>query len=374
MCTAETTARNMKTFSGIQKRTISRRDFKEIYLTVTRQEGESTRPFFERAAAAVRKSGARIVSQEVLGLPEEGGAGIEALTGVFGGIPWPVTWIENGKEDARLCSTQIWGVAGAPVHPVELQGRVVGSIFEDEHIRYCRLGGIGPNSASRSPKAQARETMENLEAALGAAGMSFSQTVRTWFFVDDILSWYGIFNQARTEFFRDRRIFEGRVPASTGIGGRNPEGSALTAGLIAMELKSQHAEAFAVPSPLQCPALEYGSSFSRAVEVSTPELRRLFVSGTASIDSGGETAHSGDVDKQIDRTFEVVSAILESRDMMWDDVVRGNVYLKDPRDLPAFLSYCVENDLSEMPFTVTKNPICREDLLFEIEVDALQKV
>ena len=54
-----------------------------------------------------------------------------------------------------------------------------------------------------------------------------------------------------------------------------------------------------LPSPLQCPALEYGSSFSRAAELRTPGWRRVVVSGTASILPGShEVAHVGDVDAQ----------------------------------------------------------------------------
>ena len=69
--------------------------------------------------------------------------------------------------------------------------------------------------------------------------------------------------------------------------------------------------AAAVPSPLQCPALDYGSSFSRAVELVAGDHRRLFVSGTASISPEGHTLHVGDVDAQVARTMEVVEAMLE---------------------------------------------------------------
>jgi enamine deaminase RidA (YjgF/YER057c/UK114 family) len=163
------------------------------------------------------------------------------------------------------------------------------------------------------------------------------------------------------------------VPASTGIGGRNANGSALTGGLLAVEPKSEDLRVFAVPSPLQCPALEYGSSFSRAVEFQASAHRRLFVSGTASIEPGGETVHVGDVDKQIDTTMQVVAAILESRDMDWADVIRGSAYVKHPEDAPAYSRYCAAKSLPDIPVTLTNNAICRDNLLFEIEVDAARQ-
>jgi len=92
-------------------------------------------------------------------------------------------------------------------------------------------------------------------------------TLRTWFYLDDSLDWYGDFNRWRDELFRREKVFEKRVPASTGIGAANAEGSAILAGLLAVTFKDSQASARTVPSPLQCSALDYGSSFSRALEL-----------------------------------------------------------------------------------------------------------
>jgi enamine deaminase RidA (YjgF/YER057c/UK114 family) len=129
--------------------------------------------------------------------------------------------------------------------------------------------------------------------------------------------------------------------------------------------------AFAVSSPLQCSPGDYGSSFSRAVELASPSCRRLLVSGTAGIDSGGQTVHVGDVAAQIELTMRVVSAILESRRMSWSDAVRCIVYFKRAEDAPAFETYCRVHGLDRLPLVLTENDICRGELLFEIQVDAL---
>ena len=71
-----------------------------------------------------------------------------------------------------------------------------------------------------------------------------------------------------------------------------------------------------------------------------PDHRRLYVSGTASIEPSGKTAHIGDPAKQISLTMEVVAAILESRRMTWADVSRAIAYFKDIKDAPLFDEYC----------------------------------
>jgi len=121
---------------------------------------------------------------------------------------------------------------------------------------------------------------------------------------------------------------------------------------------------------LQCPALDYKSSFSRGVEISYPDHRQLLISGTASIHPGGRSAHLGDVDKQIDLTMRVGGAILESRGMCWGDVTRMIAYFKDMREAARLSAYCHEQGLPQLPVICCHAAVCRDDLLFEIELDA----
>ena len=201
--------------------------------------------------------------------------------------------------------------------------------------------------------------------------MDLHSIARTWFFVDDILGWYGDFNAARSEIYTDRGIFDRYVPASTGIGGSNAAGAAVVASAIAMEAKGENVTVAEIPSPLQCPAGDYGSSFSRAAEVGTPEVRTLFVSGTASIDAEGFTVHDDDVNAQIEQTFQVVGAILESRGMGFADVTRANAYFKSPADAGALVGHATRHGLPLSRVVVSQDEICRGDLLFELEVDAV---
>ena len=77
----------------------------------------------------------------------------------------------------------------------------------------------------------------------------------------------------------------------------------------------------------------------------------------------------GDTEKQIDITFQVVNAILQSRNLSFQDVIRSEIYLKDIQDYPLFVAYCKKNNLS-FPMVPGENAVCRDDLLFEMELDA----
>jgi len=283
---------------------------------------------------------------------------------------WPVTVV--GQEACFGCGLggiQVWAVKRGEVETLKMDNRVVGTVFGDEHARTCLLGGLEPASAG-SPGEQAVHVFEAMEKALALADMDFSHVIRTWFHLNDILSWYDAFNEARDSFFTPRGVFGRLVPASTGIGGSNAAGSALSGDLLAVKPLDDRVQLLDVASPLQPEATAYGSSFSRAVELDRPDQRQLFISGTASIDREGHTAHPGDPEKQVALTMDVVRAILESRDMPWANVTRATAYFKRAEDAPAFLRYRADKGLADLPVLMVENDVCREDLLFEIEVDA----
>jgi enamine deaminase RidA (YjgF/YER057c/UK114 family) len=291
------------------------------------------------------------------------------LTESFAGDPPPVTWVvEEGAAPGAVHSAQAWNMEGVSVTRLTHGGEVVGSVFEDAHARYLRLGGLLPQHEG-DESAQTRELLLLMLSLLKEAGLDFSHVVRTWFYLADILDWYGEFNTARTRFFHENNVFAGLVPASTGMGGGNRLGRALTGGLLAVLPKTAGTSVMRVDSPLQCSARDYGSSFSRAVEVQTPAARRLLISGTASIDRDGHTVHKDDLEAQVRLTFEVVQAMLQARDMDWCDVTRAIAYVKPGQQ--ADIASCLQELALPVPFVPVINDVCRDDLLFETEMDAM---
>jgi hypothetical protein len=150
----------------------------------------------------------------------------------------------------------------------------------------------------------------------------------------------------------------------------NPLGAAILCSALAVRPKGDNIRLQEVESPVQCPAPDYRSSFSRAVEIAAPGSRSLHVSGTASIGRDGLTAHIGDVDRQIELTLEAVRRLLLCRRMDWPDVNRAVAYFADLRDLPR-LTRCLESQgISDLPLAIARADICRDDLLFEMEIEA----
>jgi enamine deaminase RidA (YjgF/YER057c/UK114 family) len=312
----------------------------------------------------------RIVSVEVLGMSAADRKSLTTLTAALGGPNAPLAWVENSRTD-NLCGVHIWAISGAVAEPLFFEGRRAGTLFDDGYCQYCRLVGLLPTNVTLARPEQAQSVFGQMETVLHSGGMAFSDVLRTWFYNDDILAWYREFNGVRTQFFQDQKVFEGLLPASTGVAGRNALDAALLSGLIAVRSEEESVKAFEVPSPLQSPASQYGSSFSRAVELELPDLRRLYVSGTASIDEHGKTIFIDDCAGQVRQTMEVVQAILHSREMDWGDVTRALAYFKRAADAPLFEKYRQEHGVPAFPAIVVENDICREELLFEIEVDAV---
>jgi enamine deaminase RidA (YjgF/YER057c/UK114 family) len=258
------------------------------------------------------------------------------------------------------------------VRTVMRGGRAVASVYEDDDALYLLAAGVQPTDIAAPRGAQATSVFLELETVLAEAGMSFADVVRTWLYIDDVCDWYGEFNAARSEFFESRRVFETFLPASTGIGCANADGAALVAGAIAMRPKHGGARAEIVESPLQAPAMAYRSSFSRAAEIVTPRGRSLFVSGTASIKPDShDVAYVGDIERQIDCTMKAVKAILESRGRGWADVARAIVYLKRPEFLGPWRAWLAANGLAADFAAETVCDVCRDEWLFEIELDAV---
>lgn len=325
---------------------------------------------FTRVADYAREAGAQIVSQFVFGGSDKLSAGIPGQERGQGIREWPVTWIHgDGPEAGQWSGTQAHAVSGASIKPIGVGDRILGSTYEDADAVHCVLGDIRPNDASAPRRAQARETFENIERALACTDMDFVDVVRTWFYLDNLLEWYDEFNDVRTSFFRERGVFGRVVPASTGIGAGNSSGAAIVADVVAVKPKHGAVRIAPVASPLQCPALNYKSSFSRALEIQSGGHRRLYVSGTASIGGDGKSVHAGDIGGQIARTIDVVEAIIDSRRMRWHDAARAVAYFKNIQDAPLFDVCLKKRGMPRLPVSIAHADICRAELLFELEVD-----
>lgn len=127
-------------------------------------------------------------------------------------------------------------------------------------------------------------------------------------------------------------------------------------------------EAFDYPQP---------SSFSRGLRLDIKGVTILLISGTASVDEQGRSAHPGDFRAQTWRTYQNITALLEAEGATWKDVVRNTCYLRDiERDYAAFneirTEFFKQEGLNPLPASTGIQAIlCRPELLVEIEAMAI---
>jgi enamine deaminase RidA (YjgF/YER057c/UK114 family) len=340
--------------------------------TVRPVPGESIASVCRRLARQLHAQNATPLQMLVFGNVQACAATTDALGKMFGVVDWPVTWAEGAANHGHpIAGIQVHAFTGT-VERITLGGRVVASVFTEGGARQCLVGGLTPADRTLAHAEQTRRTLEALQMILAPAGFELADTVRTWFFLENILSWYDDFNQARTKIYAGVKFRTGSLPASTGVGAKNPAGAALTLAAWAFRPLGNNSRAEEVASPLQCPAPAYGSSFSRAMELSTATGRRLFISGTASIAPGGKTLWPGDVRKQVGLTMDVVAAILHARGFSFADLTRATAYFRHSADAGVWAEWLAANRLMQMPVVCAQCDVCRDDLLFELEADVAQ--
>jgi enamine deaminase RidA (YjgF/YER057c/UK114 family) len=219
---------------------------------------------------------------------------------------------------------------------------------------------------------QAASMFRAAERALEQCGMEFGDVIRTWIYLRDIDRDYDALNQARREFFLRHRI-EPR-PASTGVQGVPfPDVHDFSIRLEAVR-SARPLAISAMSTPLLNEAWSYGADFSRGLRVADGNKVALHVSGTASIDEAGRTAHVGDFAAQVDRMLHNVTSLLAQHGAGFADLVSGVTYLKRRSDAPALRALLRQRGFDGFPLALLEAPLCRPELLCETEVVAMLPV
>ncbi|MFA6286814.1 MAG: translation initiation inhibitor [Opitutaceae bacterium] len=344
---------------------------RELTFTESALPGEQPSQPLHRLAARLREEHAGIIGLMVFGSITSRRLIEAAMQDALGAPAWPVLWVEGAScHGAALAGVQAFALAGGPVEPITVNGRVMASRYTIGGAELCWVGGALPDDTSAEPGLQTTQAFDALERALNAAGFALGDLVRTWCYNHELLKWYDEFNRARSARYRTVAFRTGSLPASTGISAANPVGAALVLAGLAVRPINAGCNAHEIGSPLQCPAPAYGSAFSRAVEIDLGTTRRVLISGTASIEPGGTTVWKNDIHHQVGLTMSVVGAILKSRGLGWNDTTRAIAYFKSPDFVPAFEHWCDEHDWETPPCINLHCDICRDDLLFELELDA----
>jgi enamine deaminase RidA (YjgF/YER057c/UK114 family) len=261
---------------------------------------------------------------------------------------------------------------------------------------------------------------EQAERILRANGASYKDVVRTWFYLSDILGWYTAFNKVRNEKYGEFAIMPGPgdrellLPASTGIEGKSPTGAACAMDLIAViennqneenkhlntlptipshqgrgnnhpsppegegkgegeHLTKPHPSIRRLTNPSQLDAFRYGSAFARASVVNNGSADLIEISGTAAIDEHGVSLYPGDIRAQIDCTLDKVQTLLAQEGAELKDICAATVFVKQPEFAEIFYEMASARGLENFPCVCIVADVCREELLFEIDAEAIVK-
>ena len=329
---------------------------------------------FAALAHVLRQRGGRIVEERIFGLagrmPVISAARARAYGDLDDGVRPTLLAVPAGDR-GELAGVFLHAVLGVQPGRVELDGQFCGRVLDLPAGRYVTLSAFSAPQAGDCT-AQARAMVEQAEAALKIVGGSFHSVVRTWMWLGDILAWYGPFNKVRNQFFHERGLLDdgsGKVelPASTGIGIGPATGGECCLDLVALVREGEIPELLLAGGD-QNPAYDYGSAFSRASRCETPGGNTVFISGTAAIDSSGATEYVDDVPRQVEAAIRHARAVLRDTECSDEDVVNALIYCKTPEVEAHFLERW--DDELPWPTIVLVADVCRDDLLFEIELAA----
>jgi enamine deaminase RidA (YjgF/YER057c/UK114 family) len=377
---------------------IQRGSIREYFLTFrpdAKLDGnvETSADLYSRIAEFVAGVGGEIVQERCYAAPQACEEVVAARRQAFEshGIEVEGTLCFVGEASCEgvvppIAGVQLWVVQpndGTPrVVPYVVDGQAVGRRFRADHLCYTALSCVGPRRELGADLPRGEHAVSMFKEAvrfLDGAGLAFRDVIRTWIYVPELLAWYDEFNVARQRVFRETGLIgEGAahwLPASTGIQGKCPVGRACKMGVLAASrVNGSAVRVEMVASPGQCEAFEYGSAFSRAVEVRDEAHSQMYISGTASIDAGGATAHVGDIEKQTAHTLEVMRELLGARGHTFADIAHFTAFLKRPEFLAPFRRVAERMGVDCRLAVETVADVCRDDLLVELEAMSIRAV
>ncbi|MFA6010628.1 MAG: RidA family protein [Desulfobacteraceae bacterium] len=243
-----------------------------------------------------------------------------------------------------------------------------GVVFGTGSIEHIVIKNMLP-SKGQTMKEQANDLFNQVECFLDKMKLPFNRLIRTWIYIRDIDKDYGDMVAERNAFFQKQGLSQSTgFPASTGIEGRSKDpkhlimmDSLMIKGVAKGQIRRMEALSH------MCSTVDYGVTFERGMEVVYGDRRHYYISGTASISPDGRILHGGDVVRQVERTVENISALLESHGAGLKDLAYLVAYIRDSEDedkVRAALNHILSENL---PYLLVAGKVCRPGWLIEIE-------
>lgn len=196
--------------------------------------------------------------------------------------------------------------------------------------------------------------------------------LRTWYMVRDIDVNYHDVSEARNDRFREF----GMTPsthfiASTGINGVSGDPNKKLAFTAFADLSVTPDRIRFLQGPTHFNRTSrYGVAFERGTVVEYPDHKKVYISGTASINNKGEIMYPRDVERQTDRMLENIEVLLKEAGADWNDVAHFLVYLRDISDYKT-VAKIFRRRFPKIPTIFLQAPVCRPGWLVETECMAI---
>jgi len=281
-----------------------------------------------------------------------------------------VSYIQQPPLDGSKLALWIYLQRGTEVVPEadRLHSTIV------RHNGYEHLWTMGMTTTDGTSYVQTGRLLEDYEQLLADYGMTLEDNcIRTWFFVRDVDTQYQGLVVARWENFAQHGLVpETHYIASTGIGGNPSEPKALIQlGSYALSGFKPEQQRYLYASSHLNRTSEYGVTFERGTLLRFGDRDHAIISGTASINNKGEVVHVGDIEKQTQRMWENVEALLQEAGMTMSDTAQIVVYLRDGADYEV-VSRLFRQKYPCIPTVFTLAPVCRPTWLIEMECIAIR--
>lgn len=294
----------------------------------------------------------------------------------------PVLKAVTGEEDCAVSLVQQPPLSGAKVGMwvYFMTGtenhKIDDHLYSVAHDGYEELWSTQNTAPGIESFTQTEAVFAQYQERLKKVGCTMADNcVRTWFYVNDIDNQYAGVVRARNMVFDAVGLTtKTHFIASTGIGGRDADHNVyckMNAIAIKGIKKEQIHYLYALDHLNR--TSEYGVRFERGTYVDFCSRRRVYISGTASINNRGEIMYPGDIRQQVKRMWENIEALLSEAGCTFDNVAEFSVYLRDIADYDV-VSAMYREKFPHTPYIILNAAVCRPGWLVESECIALKEL
>lgn len=272
-------------------------------------------------------------------------------------------------------------------------------VYENNEMKMVISSDLGKSNEPGNVLNQSEKAFTELKNILSEEEMDFSNIVRQWNYIEQITEnvhhknscsqHYQIFNDVRSKYYQTATFHHG-FPAATGIG---MDFGGIVIDFIAVKLKGENT-IVGIKSPVQLDAYNYSKKvlaennamndfccttpkFERAKILNTPEVKMIFISGTAAI-KGQKSTSEFSVAYQTEMTIKNILSLIDSENLQKHGILGSEkaslnflrVYVKYEKDMLLVKEICFKY-LADLSMVFVIADICRPELLVEIEGQAI---